>query len=130
MIVLPLMTISPIVLTQLTIHTDQLQKRNSQKRFSYISSIPRNKRNKINQNNILVATCFLNINFLTFSGVFVANQVSVHPVVLVFGFLDQSPPNILTSGCNQQRPPDAFNTYIQVSRMIQQQYANMLHLYN
>ena len=50
MIVLPLMTISPIVLSQLTNHTDQLERR-KKKQYNYnqlydISSIPRNKRNK------------------------------------------------------------------------------------
>ena len=41
----------------------------------------------------MVGTCFL-----TSSGVLVANRVSVHPVVPVFGFPDQWPPNIPTSG--------------------------------
>lgn len=55
-----------------------------------MSSIPRNKRNK---HANMVGTCFF-----TSSGVLVANRVSVHPVVPVFGFPDQWPPNIPTSG--------------------------------
>lgn len=74
--------------TQINLRKD---KRNSTTIWLYdISSIPRNKRNK---HANIVGTCFL-----TSSGVLVANRVSVHPVVPVFGFPDQWPPNIPTSG--------------------------------